>query len=538
MELWLLFIWARLIDVSYSCDYYFEGPIHTALDQRLGDIVLGEIIEISFQLKIEELCPIDWCSLFRIYNPINSPNARLPWFNIPANDGQHLKIIFSDAISKNSAFEYKESILTNTFQDGLFHSYHSKFSYNQRVFIYDGIVLKNDTSQIWDHTQRVNKPFGIYTVENNHGNPLINATLKDICINNSWYSDTDQSQCDYYWRQPMNISNGNFIGNITFQGTMEISFDLQIERDWTCPHGVCGIFKIGKAADLYPVFPLFALKSDGSFEIEIGDEFDKWITSAHSTHFGATINNGEYHRIYFRFNSTKRILIYDYSYTMLEENGDYSVFSQYLDKDLAVFVTSNHNFHGSTKGYVKNFCIRSYHPTSYPTIDPTSDPTSSSTNVPTYRYTDEPTSNPTSAPTNNPTPLPTIDPTETPVMKPTTFPTQYPTMDPTPIPTNYPTTDPTHYPSSIETSTYGTILPTLIDATLKDNPTMHPTASTLNSLQKSDTVSLTNNINPTPSSLYIFVPKGTKKPFRSFDLTTLSQCILWQIHPRIFIPKL
>ena len=134
-----------------KCDFYFPKPITLSRGNRIGDIIVGEVLEISFELKFNASCPTNWCHLFRITDGDGAGDIRLPLFNIRA-EGQYLRITYSDSNATNSRIQYSNQSILSTKQNNRYHTYYAKFSYYERLFIYDGIVYTNITNGSYNNS--------------------------------------------------------------------------------------------------------------------------------------------------------------------------------------------------------------------------------------------------------------------------------------------------------------------------------------------------------------------------------------------------
>eukprot|EP01084_Bolivina_argentea_P031146 57657_1 len=382
----------------FGCDYYYQGPINFAFDNRIGDIVVGEILDISFDLRFNQTCTSDYCSLFRI---TGNSAERVPWINIPAVHNRSLKAVFSDSIAMSSGPSFSHTPLNNTYNNGKYHRYYFKWSKTERIFIYDNTVYKNITNGNYDSSQYINKQYGIYIIEDNANNINIHGTISNLCINSSWYKDTDPIQCDQYFKNPIYMSPRNYIGDVIIQENIEISFDLQIETGYTCNDEFCHIFNIGVSTGFFPRFPLLALRANGDLHVSFTN--DNNITHKYDiddVDFKSSINDGNYHRYYFKFSRTERIFIYDFNNTYKNETNVYD-HSQYYGDKYGIYAFSNDS--GPTiKANIKNLCVGSYNTTLSPTMYPSNSPTDSA-EYPTYFPIYTPIYMPTNTSTDTPT---------------------------------------------------------------------------------------------------------------------------------------
>eukprot|EP01084_Bolivina_argentea_P193967 332754_1 len=103
---WLyMFLW-MLFTTSSACTFEHNSPTFLQDGTKIGNIILGEIIEITFELRMNDTCPIPsgWCKLIHVFNqsydingdPIyNDSELKIPYINIPESTNG-IRMIFSE----------------------------------------------------------------------------------------------------------------------------------------------------------------------------------------------------------------------------------------------------------------------------------------------------------------------------------------------------------------------------------------------------------------------------------------------------------
>ena len=209
------------------------------------------------------------------------------------------------------------------------------------------------------------------------------------------------SQCDYSYPDAIDISKDNRIDNITIYDTIELSFDLRIDPNFSCPDGWCNILRIGVPYSTNPKFPMIALTPD-SFWIAVTENTGNEAIQVTDVTFLNQLTNGSYHHLDVKISPTERVLVYNGHTVYINEtrdyNSDYYLGSQGAEYSLLV---CGDNPYTPTVGTVKNLCVNTYHDTPSPTIAPTVIPTVDPTNQPTVTPTNEPTNTPTNEPTRS-----------------------------------------------------------------------------------------------------------------------------------------
>eukprot|EP01083_Nonionella_stella_P182296 655573_1 len=297
------------------------------------------------------------------------------------------------------------------------------------------------------------------------------------------------SYCDFYSPAIKPETENTVASNLHVYEVMEISFDLTVHNNWTCPHTVCHLFQIGTSLyDSYPRLPLLGMPdaTEGVlFHVPYSDALDRntKINYDEDTYYNI-IYDGNTHSVYFRFSGTQRIFAVD-GEVVRQTNGEYNS-SQYYGDGYGLFVTNTGSPSYVPDVTMTDFCVYSdteaptkspspapssapSHSTNHPSLAPSSAPTNAPSLVPSSAPTIPPSNAPSFAPSVSPSIAPSVAPTlspTTPTFVPTATPTRYPTYNPTGDPTMEPTYDPTNDP---------TINPTMDPTTNPTNPTNSPT---------------------------------------------------------------
>eukprot|EP01083_Nonionella_stella_P144170 449614_1 len=138
-----------------------QDPVHISSRNKVIDnVFVSDVlaIEISFELKLNEVCSAVYCQLFHIgqdpfnWNPHDQDPIRIPSMSL--NGVLHsFHVTFSVNpfwITQSSVFD---PYLNRTMVDGDYHQYYFKFPFNQRVFTFDNIVYINETNDYWDSSE-------------------------------------------------------------------------------------------------------------------------------------------------------------------------------------------------------------------------------------------------------------------------------------------------------------------------------------------------------------------------------------------------
>ena len=175
----------------------------------------------------------------------------------------------------------------------------------------------------------------------------------------------------------MAISNDNLVDNITIFDTIQISFELQLQSNWTCePAGDwCNVLKIGTPTSTgEPKLPKIALRSSG-LHMAITDNGGKTAYTVDDAQFMDTHNDGASHLYQYTLSPTERVISFDHA-TVLDVSGNFAV-SDFVGTAGANYslTVSPDSPYSVPNGTVSNLCITTYAATGSPTADPTADPT-------------------------------------------------------------------------------------------------------------------------------------------------------------------
>lgn len=146
---------------SRGCDYFYAGPVELALNNLIGNVVVNEILSISFELQLHETCSSGSCHLLRIFN---DGFTRLPMITIPASSGA-IRSLFSDSNGLQTKIDYSDSYLLSSYADGNYHKFYFKWSEQERIFSFDDIVYGNITNGAYDSSQYTNQEYGLWVVD-------------------------------------------------------------------------------------------------------------------------------------------------------------------------------------------------------------------------------------------------------------------------------------------------------------------------------------------------------------------------------------
>eukprot|EP01084_Bolivina_argentea_P203297 347242_1 len=346
-----------LLHISIGCDYFYPA-IDLTPQYLVDNITVGEIIEISFELQLNDTCDSGWCHILRITD--DAKQVRLPMINIPSSS-HGIRAVYSDSTGISTGYDIDDAHLISTFNDANYHHYYFKWSKTERIFIYDDIVYENITDGSYDSSNYIDKQYGLWIIDTN--NPL-DGNIIDLCINSSWYSDTDPNECTFYHKNPIKIIKNNQIGSITIDNTIEVSFDLQLIPSWNCSNGWCNILRIGSVTSSSPRFPLLAFIPPIGIHFSVSGNSGQRADNIENL---SIINDGNYHRLYFKMSYTKRLFIFDYNFIY---NFAGELFDEKIGNNYAILVCGE-NSNPLVNGLVKNLCINTYKQTNNPTINPT-----------------------------------------------------------------------------------------------------------------------------------------------------------------------
>eukprot|EP01083_Nonionella_stella_P182295 655572_1 len=312
------------------------------------------------------------------------------------------------------------------------------------------------------------------------------------------------SYCDFYSPAIKPETENTVASNLHVYEVMEISFDLTVHNNWTCPHTVCHLFQIGTSLyDSYPRLPLLGMPdaTEGVlFHVPYSDALDRntKINYDEDTYYNI-IYDGNTHSVYFRFSGTQRIFAVD-GEVVRQTNGEYNS-SQYYGDGYGLFVTNTGSPSYVPDVTMTDFCV--YSDTEAPTKSPSPAPSSApshSTNHPSLA----PSSAPTNAPSLVPSSAPTIPPSNAPSFAPSIAPSDSPSFAPSIAPSMSPSIAPTNAPSfapSIAPSFAPSIAPTNVPSAV---PTLSPTTPPSNAPSVNPTISPTLAPTSSPTTCWEF----------------------------------
>eukprot|EP01084_Bolivina_argentea_P092597 166577_1 len=170
------------IDINNAdCTFSHVAPIQIGVDNIIGNIEIRPIIEISFDLKIQESavsCPANtWCHIFAI-------NDRFPLIYTNPSNTVIAQFRLNPTTSKGSEATNVYSIIS----DGNWHNFYFKFSFTHRIFSIDNIEYENIHNGSFDHSYYFNTTHQISVVwANPTGHQYAhNGTIKNLCINSTF----------------------------------------------------------------------------------------------------------------------------------------------------------------------------------------------------------------------------------------------------------------------------------------------------------------------------------------------------------------
>ena len=152
------------------------------IGQTIGDFFLQTILEMSFEFKCNEQCPVGECSIIKIGT---SYSDRVPLIMIPSST-QGLEIQFTNYLGQHIGYSINDIYLKNRMIDGNYHKYYFKWSSTERIFIFDNnITYMNETDGSYNSNGFVYKLQEIYIIEDGSTITAIDGYIKNIWINTS-----------------------------------------------------------------------------------------------------------------------------------------------------------------------------------------------------------------------------------------------------------------------------------------------------------------------------------------------------------------
>eukprot|EP01084_Bolivina_argentea_P115515 205404_1 len=374
-------LYILLIPISFGCDYFFNDTIDLAGSnyKDIGNLTVGEIIEIQFDLMFPSPCTSDYCTILKVEDQIQDPNVTAPGILIPKVLNKTMRMQFSTASNLNAAHNFYDVNVENTMYDGTFHTWYFKWTPTERILTFDGTSYINTTNGVYDSSQYYGKR---YRIMEGGGT---DAQIRNLCINVSWYADTHPNSCNLYLKNPIKIVENNIMDTIILDEIMELSFDLQIKTNWTCPSGWCNFLRISPSNAGAPRLPMLAIQpNDTGFH----SAFSLKALDYKHTYLLHTINDGSFHHLFLKYSYTQRLFIFDgILMGNMTNNNDISWdISSYIGTEYTLWM-SRATGHQVPPAWIKNLCIRLYRNTDSPTtLIPTTTPT---------LFTKDPTTNPT-----------------------------------------------------------------------------------------------------------------------------------------------
>lgn len=268
------FIFLSIVIKSYtieqSCDKYIPGPVEIQNHHHIGNIILKDLISISFQVRfhsVDSCC--DVCNLLAIDD--YSPRMFIEHFS----DDQELspiailniQMMFGDTIYEYLGLTDNET--TNfSFMDQDWHTIHFETSPDYDNFAvlhldnvtyeYGNLSSQHDSNGVIGMYPYRRVP--IYTAwsdsnEINDSLQFVNATIKDLCINSWQYKaveddiDNDivvstSENCMKHIQGPFQLKENQNHGTIELRNTTEIAFSIKLENRGCCCQ-YCHILSVG-----------------------------------------------------------------------------------------------------------------------------------------------------------------------------------------------------------------------------------------------------------------------------------------------------
>eukprot|EP01084_Bolivina_argentea_P051723 95146_1 len=202
-----------------SCDYFIEGPIKIEDTSMVDHILIGDILQISFELQIlDGGCVEEWCDIFQIGGGgTNYIYPRLPLLSLNGWDNNYFHVPFSLNTDPNNNYITGDSYFSSSIISGNYNKFYLKFSYTDRMFIFnDNITYINITNGEYDSSNLIYKqyPLWIKHTRTFHGKKL-NGYFKNICINTTIYPrsqsiDDNQVFTEQSILSPMDSYNNAF----------------------------------------------------------------------------------------------------------------------------------------------------------------------------------------------------------------------------------------------------------------------------------------------------------------------------------------
>ena len=156
--------------ICKSCDYYFEGPYKISDSTSIGNIFVGDIFEISFELLINSSCPNEFCSLLHIGDEWQSRLPLIAIYNV--NDTYTgLHVPFSINTHFNQQYNVFNKYFRSIFMNGNYHKYYFKFTKSDRIIIFNNnITCTNITNGTFDSSNYVYRVYPLWITEKKNVN--------------------------------------------------------------------------------------------------------------------------------------------------------------------------------------------------------------------------------------------------------------------------------------------------------------------------------------------------------------------------------
>ena len=186
------------MDRPDECDYWYPGPIDIAFNQTIDNIMLYDVMELSFQLKTE----VNWTmptnetnyEILKIGEPQTSSKPKLPQMNFRVNAAGNpkWKTVVTNDSGDNVIVQFGNSNFQETFNDGSWHQYDWRMSPNELYASYDDNVSSSRQLGYWgEYSQYLNSSGSEYTlfIGSDMSEDFTSGTIRSLCITTYAWTD-------------------------------------------------------------------------------------------------------------------------------------------------------------------------------------------------------------------------------------------------------------------------------------------------------------------------------------------------------------
>ena len=182
-----------------ECDFFEEGPFEIKSRQKIGDIIVNDIMEIEFDLQYNTVCTSTWCQIFQIGRSSN----RFPIMSMEPREGNELIVAYGVDGKEKAQYRSTDPLWLNIIGSGDYHHIYIKVSQ-------DAITVRIDGHDLW-HFEDVTHPDFPDLLYRSHpiyvhyptGINNMDANIKNFCVNSI---RRDGGKCFYMWGNPAIIS--------------------------------------------------------------------------------------------------------------------------------------------------------------------------------------------------------------------------------------------------------------------------------------------------------------------------------------------